>query len=102
LLEDFIKKISSRTGRTISERENEYLLVLTSLGDENIVICVREGDYGFYAKVILERDLAIINCSEAEYSPLGLYIFSRSIDELVDKTYAKILYLVSKSKISPT
>lgn len=102
MLEDFIKKISSRTGRIISERENEYLLVLTRLGEENVVICVRERDYGFYAKVILERDLTIINCSEAEYSPLGLYVFSRNIDELVDKTYVKILYLVNRSRISPT
>lgn len=102
MFEEFIRKLSNRTGRVISEREADYLLVLTSVEGVNVVICLRESNRGYYAKVILEKNLSFISCREAEYSPLGLYAFSQNIDELFEKVYSKVTYLIERDRISLT
>lgn len=100
MTEEFIRKISAKTGKVISEHERDYLLILTNVKEKNVVICFREGNWGYYTKIVLEKNLSFINCMEAEYSPTGLYAFAQDIDELVEKTYSKIINLITRNKTS--
>ncbi|MEM4717706.1 MAG: hypothetical protein QXE81_02965 [Desulfurococcaceae archaeon] len=95
-MEDFAKLIDERIGKSIKERQGNYLMVVTSVDNVRVIICFRQGHFTYYAKIVLEKDSESLNCIEAEYNPHGLYVFSNRIDDLVEKVFFKAKMLVSR------
>lgn len=98
MAEEFIRVLSERAGRVIRERENGYILLVTEILNKHVLFCFKEGYTGYhYVKIISESDLSSLSCKEAEYSPLGLYAFSKSPAELAKKSYEKAVILITRS-----
>lgn len=98
MAEEFVKALSQRVSKVLRERVGKYTLLLTEVSDSKIVMCFKEGATGvYYVKVMLERDLSSLNCREAEYSPHGLYAFSKNPVDLATKAYEKAMELVNRA-----
>lgn len=95
MAEEFIHVLSERAGRVICEREDGYILLIAEMLGKHVLFCLKEGYTGYYyVKIVSESDLSLLSCKEAEYSPLGLYAFSKSLTELAKKSYEKATTLI--------
>ncbi|MEM0000253.1 MAG: hypothetical protein QXP03_02230 [Desulfurococcaceae archaeon] len=99
LVEEFTRVLSEKARRVIREREGGYILLVAEILGKRLLFCLKEShaEY-YYVKIIPEDDLSSLSCKEAEYSPLGLYAFSKSPVELAKKSYEKAIALVTRSE----
>jgi len=95
----FIEALKSLTSRVLVERQRDYLLVLFNVDSKEITLCFRKGQYTsvYYAKLALTSDLLSLDCTELEYSPHGLYVFSENPVNLAESVIKKAKILAMRS-----
>jgi hypothetical protein len=94
-----VEVLRSHSSRVLTERQRDYLLILFSVDNRDVVLCFKKGYYSnvYYAKLGLAESLMSLDCSELEYSPLGLYAFSNSPSQLAEIAIKKARILVARS-----
>ncbi|MGC8982139.1 MAG: hypothetical protein ACP5KA_00050 [Desulfurococcaceae archaeon] len=96
LREKAVEVVKHMLSRAYEERQGAYTLVVGELKDARVVICVSDS----YAKVVLESDVAVLDCEEIEYQPHGLYAFADNYAELARKAIEKAELLIRRGKKS--
>ncbi|MEM4694447.1 MAG: hypothetical protein QXD67_00710 [Ignisphaera sp.] len=104
-----LEKIGFKKIYVIEERA-KCILFLALYNDVQYLIAVINGDYSIYSKVV-PADLLIEtywNCNYVLYTPQGLYVFAKNVEELVNKIitivmkYDKTYYYNTSSTFLPS
>lgn len=76
----------------IIEKEYNCILLLGEVRGSHVVIGIYQGSRSIYAKIVNVQHVLepYWKCDYLDYVPYGLYTFSNSIEELVDKIIMKI------------
>ena len=93
LSEKAAELLKSKLEKALSEKQGAYILLVGSYSGVKVVVCLSS----VYAKIILEKDLSMLSCREAEYNPHGLYAFSSKPEELAEKVLEKIVLLARRT-----
>jgi len=99
-VELFTETLRSHSNRVLSERQDSYTLVVVSIDNRDVVLCLSKGHYTstYYVKLALTDDLNSLDCVELEYSPQGLYVFSEDPVSLAENAIKKAKILVKRSR----
>ncbi len=99
-----VKEILLRAGMEkvfIEEASYDCVLALGTREGKELLVAVIQGAHAVYAKVLPAENLppSYWRCSYIEYTPIGLYAFASSLDELSEKLRPKI-EAMAKAKFS--
>ncbi len=94
-----VKEVLLRAGMEkvfIEEVNYECVLALGTCEGRELLIMVIQGVHAVYAKVLPAENLPspYWRCNYVEYTPIGLYTFASSLDELSEKLKPKIKAMV--------
>ncbi len=95
----YLKRIkelySNRFGKAISEDQGYFTSMLITINNEEFLICLPRSLYEYiYGKIISLKNTSFLDCNRILLDPRGLFIFARSPEEFVEKTYAKALRMI--------
>lgn len=96
----FISALRARSNRVLSEKQGDYTLVVASIESRDVVFCFKRGSYSnvYYAKIALAEELSSLDCTELEYSPLGLYVFAENPTTLAENAIKKARALLGRRR----
>ncbi len=95
MINELLAELKKIFDKVLHEEQNgNYLLTLFSGNEPKYILCipVKTKEY-IYGKVGRLDNIYTLNCLDFFYSPYGLYIFARNIDEFVSKLSDKIKLL---------
>jgi len=102
LINQLVAELSKRFAKVVQEQQGRmWMLTLYDSGEPKYVLCLSTGMEGYvYGKLTLLEKTTTLNCVDALYSPLGLYIFAENPLEFVEKLRSKLKLLHAQSSIT--
>lgn len=90
-----INKLRDIYGKVLVDREDgNYLITIEASGETPFLLCLfKPRDGILYGKIGVLDMYPVISCIDMLYHPHGLFIFSRDMDEFVEKLVSKIDWL---------
>lgn len=95
----YLKRIkelfSNRFGKAIAEEQGYFTSMLVTINNDEFIICFpRSLQEYVYGKIIPLKKTSYLDCDRILLDPRGLFVFAKTPEEFVDKTYAKALRMI--------
>ncbi len=91
-IDELLVRLRKIFGKVLVEDQGSNSLFTIYVEDQpRYILCVsRESDEFFYGKVVDYDKISGFSCIDIYYSPYGLYIFARNVNEFIEKFLEKI------------
>ncbi len=91
LLDRVCNEFKKLFSRVFKERQNGYYMIV-AIGDhgDGYIVCISGRRDYVYAKIVYSKDALFWNCTYVLESPRGLFIFSKNVDEFIEKLISRI------------
>lgn len=92
MIKELINRLKQFFNKVLVEEQNEfYVLTLFKENEPSYLLCIdRTTNNYIYGKITLLSKLSFIDCLESLYTPHGLFIFGRDLNEFINKLVNKL------------
>ncbi len=94
-LDKLFTLLRSRYGKILKEKQNGFfsIILYNTSKEPRYIICVKTRGDIIFGKICKFDDISSLSCYDLLYEPSGLYIFSKSIEEFLEKLDKKMRLL---------
>ncbi len=94
-LDKLFTLLRSRYGKILKEKQNEFysIILYNSCKEPKYIICVKTRGDLIFGKICKFDSISSLSCYDLLYEPSGLYIFSKTIEDFLEKLDKKMRLL---------